>query len=105
MRTSLEPSGPAQRIIELKLPLPYLLSVLGTISMLIVTMYFKGEKAAEEIVALRGDIRELRAELKVKDTTTNGLSGALMLLQFRLETAESDIRVLKQGEPVPRKTK
>lgn len=105
MRTSLEPSGPPQRIIELKLPLPYLLSILGAIAVFIVTMYFKGEKAAEEIVALRGDIRELRAELKVKDSTQNGLSGALTLLQFRLDTAESDIRVLKQGEPVPRKTK
>ncbi len=97
--------GPPQKIIEWKIPLPHLLSLLGMAAMLIITMYFRGEKAAEEIVALRGDIRELRAELKVKDTTTNGLSGALTLLQFRLETAESDIRVLKQGEPVPRKTK
>lgn len=104
MRTSLEPSGPAQRIIELKLPLPYLLSILGGIAAMIVSMHFKGEKAAEEIVALRGDIRELRAELKVKDNTTSSLSGALTLLQFRIDTAESDIRVLKQAEP-PRKTK
>lgn len=104
MRTSLEPSGPVQRIIEFKLPLQYLLSILGGIAVMIVTMYFKGERAAEEIVALRGDIRELRAELKVKDNTQNGLSGALTLLQFRLDTAESDIRVLKQSE-APRKTK
>lgn len=97
--------GAPQRIIEMKLPLPYLISIIGTIAAMIVTMYFKGEKAAEEIIALRGDIRELRTELKVKDTTTNTLAGAMALLQFRLETAESDIRVLKQGEPVPRKTK
>ena len=42
--------------------------------------------------------------MKVKDSTQNGLSGALTLLQFRLDTAESDIRVLKQSE-APRKTK
>lgn len=63
--------------------------------MAVITMYFRGEKAAEEIVALRGDIRELRAELKIKDSTTTTLAGSMALLSFRLETAESDIRSLK----------
>lgn len=98
MKNDLTPSGPPQRIIELKLPLPYLLTTLGTLALLIVTMYFKGEKAAEEIVALRGDIRELRAELKVKDSATNTLAGSIALLSFRVETAESDIRTLKSVE-------
>lgn len=102
--SNLQSVGSPQRIIELKLPLPYLLTIMGTLAMLIVTMYFKGEKAAEEIVALRGDIRELRAELKAKDSTTNTIAGAMALLSFRVETAESDIRVLKQYE-LPRKTK
>jgi hypothetical protein len=92
------PTGQPQKIIELKLPLPYLLTIVGTIAMAVITMYFRGEKAAEEIVALRGDIRELRAELKVKDNATNTLAGSMALLSFRLETAESDIRTLKSIE-------
>lgn len=88
-------TGQPQRIIELKLPLPYLLTIVGTIAMAVVTMYFRGEKAGEEIVALRGDIRELRAELKAKDSAANSLAATMTLIAFRVETAESDIRSLK----------
>ena len=45
MRTSLEPTGPVQRIIEFKLPLQYLLSILGGIAVMIVTDVFQGASA------------------------------------------------------------
>ncbi len=96
MSREVQMSGAPQRIIELKLPLPWLLSLVGALAMLIITMYYKGEKAAEEIVALRLDIKELRGELKARNDALTTQSNAVSLLTFRVGTIERDMDVMKQ---------
>ncbi len=100
MSREVQMSGSPQRIIELKLPLTYLLSLVGALAILILTMYMKGEKAAEEIVALRLDIKELRGELKARNDALMTQSKDVSLLTFRVGTIERDMDVMKQLENV-----
>lgn len=95
MQKSVVPSGSPQRIIELKLPLPYLLSLLGAFALLIIGMYFRGEKTDEIVKELKLEVRELKAEVKSGNSLQATMNSTVQLLQFRLETAESDIRTLK----------
>lgn len=102
MRSQVIPTSPAQRIIELKLPLTYLLSILAAFAGMIITMYMKGETAADRILSQSKAIDELRSEIKALgnevargNSVVEKQNGELVLMRFRIETVESDVRLLQ----------
>ena len=102
MENPVIPVGQPQRIIELKLPLTYLLSILAAFAGMILTMYMKGETAADRILTQSKAIDELRAEIKVLgievakgNSVVEKQNGELVLMRFRIETVESDVRLLQ----------
>ncbi len=94
----LNTGAPLQKIIELKLPLPWLLTLIGSIALSVATMWFRGEKAAEEITALRADIKELRSDLKQRDLSLVSVDRGLAILTVRIEATEHKVKALEASK-------
>jgi hypothetical protein len=74
------------RVIDFKLPLPWLLSSAMAIILALSGMYF-------QLGQLREDMVELKVSAKVGNNQTATIQGEMAILRFRVETLESDKRV------------
>ena len=82
------PTSRPQHIIEWRMPLPYVIGGIISIASFTATVWFKVDRLVEEV-------RELKIEVQVGNSKFNTANGTLVLMQFRMENAESDIRMLK----------
>lgn len=73
------------RVIDLKLPLNWLLTVAFSIALLIGGMYF-------QLGQLSQDMAELKTAVKSGNVATSTVQGELAILRFRVENLESDKR-------------
>ena len=76
------------RVIDFRIPLPWLLSGLIVVLWALISMYF----ALNQLVREMGD---LQITVKAGNTSSATLSGEQVLLRFRLENVESEMRVLR----------
>lgn len=73
------------RMIDMKLPLPWLLSVAGALALALAGIFFKVGKLQE-------DTAELKIEVKAGNSSTATVQGELAILRFRIETLEAERR-------------
>jgi hypothetical protein len=73
------------RIIDMKLPLNWLLTVAFSLALLIGGMYFK-------LVQLGEDMTDLKISVKAGNNQASTVQGEIAILKFRLENLESDKR-------------
>ncbi|MGJ3704655.1 hypothetical protein [Variovorax sp. AFSI2.2] len=83
------------RIIDLRIPLPWVLTGLITVGFTLVSMYFN-------VNQLVRDVGELQITVKAGNTQVTTLAGEQALLRFRMENIEGEMRAMKssQGAPV-----
>ncbi|MDP9895366.1 hypothetical protein J2W32_004464 [Variovorax boronicumulans] len=80
------------RIIDLRIPLPWVLTGLITVGFTLVSMYFN-------VNQLVRDVGELQITVKAGNTQVTTLAGEQALLRFRMENIEGEMRNLKSLQP------
>ena len=88
------------RMIDMKLPLPWLLSVAGALALALGGIFFK-------VGQLQEDTAELKIAVKAGNSSTTTVQGELAILRFRVETLEAERRAAaahtgSNGNGVPR---
>ena len=78
------------RIVDLKIPLHWLLGVFGVISWAMVSMYF----SVNNLVRTVGD---LQVDVKAGNNSVVAVAGELALLKYRLTNAESSIQSVTEA--------
>ena len=73
------------RVIDLRIPLPWLLGVAGVIGWALISMYFS-------VGQLVKTVDELQITVKSGNTSVVAVAGELALLKFRLTNAEEAIK-------------
>lgn len=73
------------RVIDLKLPLTWLLTVSASLALLIGGMYFQLKKLSEDMV-------DLKIAVKAGNGSQATIQGELAILKFRIENLEADKR-------------
>lgn len=83
------------RIVDLKIPLPWLIGVCAAISWALISMYF----AVNNLVKT---VADLQIDVKAGNNSVVAVAGELALLKYRLSNAEVSIQnvtdSLKKGE-------
>jgi len=80
------------RVIEMKLPLTWLLGVAFMVAAAFVSMYFQLGRLSE-------DMTELKISVKSGNSQAATIQGEIAILKFRIETLESNMRVInKEGQ-------
>lgn len=77
------------KVIDMKLPLTWLLGVAFMVAGSFVTMYF-------QIGQLREDMTDLKITVKAGNNQASTVQGEIAILRFRVETLESDKRSSRQ---------
>jgi hypothetical protein len=75
------------RMVDLRVPLPWLLGGVGAFLWVVISMWFS-------LAQIKSDM----GELKIAIAATAVTAGKMQLLEFRLQTVESDISQLKGGK-------
>ena len=87
---------PVQRIIDMRIPLPWLITGVVSIAFSIITMWF-------QVQQLTAQVAEMNALIKQGNTQISTIVADLALTRFRVEKNEADIRDLKRltqkGQP------
>jgi len=76
------------RVIDMKLPLTWLLGVAGIFAATFAGMFF-------QIGQVSKDLGELKIEVKVGNSQASTVQGELAIMKFRIENLESDKRSRK----------
>ncbi len=97
-------SGPT-RIIEWKIPLWQLLLAVFAVAGFGISQYMRAEKTADLVQAMAEDLRDLKAELKASGTADSATAREIALMQFRLGTVETELRLLRSGPTHPKDIK
>lgn len=77
---------PTQRVIDFRIPLPWLLGVAGVVGWGLVSMWFM-------VNQLTRDVSELQITVKAGNGQAVTVAGELALLRFRVENLESERRI------------
>ena len=88
-----EQDGPLRvsRVIDFRVPLPYLLSAFAALAFTLISMYFS-------LNQLVRDVGELQIVVKTGNTQSVTLAGDQALLRFRIENIEGTLREMhKEG--------
>ena len=80
------------RIIDMKLPLTWLLSVGAVIVVGGFGLYHQLGSQGETLKAVQGDIKDLRIAVQSGNQATTTLAGEIAILKFRVENLEADRR-------------
>lgn len=80
------------RMIDMKLPLPWLLSVAGALALALAGIFFK-------VGQLQEDTAELKIAVKAGNSSTTTVQGELAILRFRVETLEAERRAAAAARP------
>lgn len=86
------PGQKVTRVIDMKLPLTWLL---GVASMLIAGgfgMYYKLENQSEAIKNVQTDIKDVKISVQAGNQATATVQGELAILRFRVENLEAEKR-------------
>jgi hypothetical protein len=78
------------RVIDFKIPLPYLLGGVMGVSWAVISMYF----AVQTLIT---SVADLQITVKSGNVSTSVLAGEVSLLRFRVEVIEDDLKARKQG--------
>lgn len=92
--TSVPYEPPVSRVIDFRIPLPYLISGFCALAFTLVSMYFSLNQLLREV----GD---LQVTVKAGNTQSVTLAGEQALLRFRMENIEGEIRQIKKTGDVP----
>lgn len=79
---------PVQRIIDMRIPLPWLITGVVSIAFSIITMWF-------QVQQLTAQVAEMNTLIKQGNTQVATIVADLALTRFRVEKNEADIRDLK----------
>lgn len=77
------------RVIDLRVPLPWLLGIGGSVGWALVSMYFS-------VNQLVRDVADLQITVKSGNTQVITLAGEIALLRFRVENLETQSRITSQ---------
>ena len=81
------------RVIDFRIPLPWLLGILITLGGGLVTMYF-------DVKQLVRDVGDLQITVKAGNSQATTIAGEIALLRYRVENLEADKR-LPTPAPIP----
>lgn len=77
------------RVIDFRVPLPYLLSAFAALAFTLISMYFS-------LNQLVRDVGDLQITVKAGNSQSVTLAGEQALLRFRLENVEGALRDMRQ---------
>ena len=80
-----EPQERVTRVIDFRIPLPWLIGVCGTIGWALISMYF----SVNNLVKTVGD---LQIDVKAGNNSIVSVAGELALLKYRLTTVEATVQ-------------
>ncbi len=88
-----EQDGPLRvsRVIDLRVPLPYLLSAFAALAFTLISMY-------DSLNQLVRDVGDLQITVKAGNSQSVTLAGEQALLRFRLENVEGALREMHKEE-------
>ena len=89
--TNEERSERITRVIDFRIPLPWLLGVMGIIGWSLVSMYFS-------VGQLVKTVDDLQITVKSGNTSVVAVAGELALLKFRLANAEDGIKAISEHQ-------
>jgi multidrug efflux pump subunit AcrA (membrane-fusion protein) len=78
------------RVIDFRLPLPWLLGGVIAVSWAFISMYF----AVQTLVA---SVADLQVTVKSGNVSSSVLAGEVSLLRYRVESIEDELKARKQG--------
>ena len=78
------------RVIDFKLPLPWLMGGAIAVSWAVISMYF----AVQTLIA---SVSDLQVTVKSGNLSTSVLAGEVSLLRFRVETIEAELKAKRLG--------
>ena len=78
------------RVIDFKIPLPYLLGGIVFVSWAVISMYF----AVQTLIT---SVADLQVTVKSGNVSSSVLAGEVSLLRFRVETIEADLKAKRLG--------
>jgi hypothetical protein len=81
----ISPERALSKVVDLRLPLPWLITGCGTLLWSLISMYFSLNQIKEDMTAL-----------KAASVVMTAASGEMALVKFRLTSVESDLAQLKQ---------
>lgn len=76
----------ASRVIDLRIPLPWLITGLVSICFTLISMWFNTNQ-------LLKDVADLQITMKTGNSQTTTLAGEVALLRFRIENIENDRKI------------
>lgn len=82
------------RVIDFRIPLPYLISGFCALAFTLVSMYFSLNQVLREM-------SDLQISVKAGNSQSSALAGEQALMRFRLENIESEIRTIKKTGETP----
>jgi len=86
----IEPQEKISRVIDFRIPLPWLLSGVCAITWGLISMWFSVNQLVKTV-------DELQITVKSGNTSVVAVSGELALLKFRLTNAEDELKRLAEG--------
>ncbi len=92
MTEELKQEGRVTRVVDLKIPLPYLLTLIGSLAWLLISMWF----TLNQLVVL---VADLQITVKAGSTSYSVLASEQALMKYRLETVEATLKNIKGGRP------
>ena len=78
------------RVIDFKLPLPWLLGGVIAVSWAVISMYFA-------VQTLISSVSDLQITVKSGNVSSSVLAGEVSLLRFRVEIIEADLKAKRLG--------
>lgn len=80
------------RVIDMKLPLYWLISVAAIFVSGGFAMYYKLENQSEAIKSVQGDIKDVKISVQAGNQATATVQGEIAILRFRVENLEAEKR-------------
>lgn len=80
------------RVIDFRVPLPYLLSALAALVVFLFTLQ-------TDVRQLLRDVSKMQATAEAGNSQLNSITAEQSLQRYRIDTLESDVRALKKAVP------
>lgn len=91
MTEELKQEGQAKRVIDLKIPLVWLLSITGALAWVLISMWF----TLNQLVAL---VADLQITVKAGSTSYSVLASEQALINYRMGTVEAQLKTITKDK-------
>jgi hypothetical protein len=92
MNQEIKPEGRTTKVVDLKIPLVWLISISGALAWVLISMWF----TLNQLVAV---VADLQITVKAGSTSYSVLASEQALINYRMGTVEAQLKALKGAAP------